>query len=285
MIMLVCLLMLNVFELLAIINYMSVLYAIILVVIGFVIGKIIRKSLFRVLTRFAPKEIADTVSKTIYYVIIFIFVVSAIGTMGIDLTGLVLAGGIIGIILGFALQSITANLVSGIFLFWERPLKPGDFVEIENVLGRVVEINFMSTKILDWRGVLIRVPNEKVFQSMIRNYSSTVARVLELVVGIAYRADVEKAYRVIRKVVDEHPLVLVEPPPDIFVYELGSSSVNIKIRVWVPSKTYYTVLKELLWRIKEALVREGIEIPFPQNDVWFRSPLEVIVRYEKEKGV
>ncbi|WFO75449.1 mechanosensitive ion channel [Desulfurococcaceae archaeon MEX13E-LK6-19] len=275
----------NTFEWMTSINYLGILYAIILLTIGAVIAMVVRKTVLRVMARFAPKEIAGTVSKIIYYAILVIFGVSAIGMLGIDLTGFVLAGGIIGIILGFALQSITANLVSGIFLFWERPLKPGDFIEIDNVIGRVVEINFMSTKIIDLKGVLIRIPNEKVFQAIIRNYSGTVARVLELVVGIAYKEDVMKAYKVIRRVVEEHPLVLVEPQPDIFVYQLGNSSVDIKIRAWVPSKMYYTVLKDLLWRIKEALRKEGIEIPFPQNDIWFRSPLEVVVRYEKEKRV
>ncbi len=275
----------NTFEWMTSINYLGILYAIILLTIGTVIAMVVRKTVLRVMARFAPKEIAGTVSRIIYYAILVIFGVSAIGMLGIDLTGFVLAGGIIGIILGFALQSITANLVSGIFLFWERPLKPGDFIEIDNVIGRVVEINFMSTKIIDLKGVLIRIPNEKVFQAIIRNYSSTVARVLELVVGIAYKEDVMKAYKVIRRVVEEHPLVLVEPQPDIFVYQLGNSSVDIKIRVWVPSKMYYTVLKDLLWRIKETLRKEGIEIPFPQNDIWFRSPLEVVVRYEKEKRV
>lgn len=257
----------------------TILAVVLIIAGGIIVASILRRMVLKVLIRFMQKELAELFSKTAYFFFIALSMIIAIGVLGVDLTGFILAGGIIGIILGFALKSITSNLVSGIFLLLERTIKPGELVEVDGIIGRVVEINLMSTKIIDLKGVLTRIPNEKVFQSLIKNYNGTVVRVLELVVGIAYREDILRAYNVIQKVIDEHPLVLVEPKPDIFVHKLGDSSVDIKIRAWVPSSMYYDVLKDLLWRIKEALRNEGIEIPFPQRDVWFRSPLEVKVKY------
>ncbi|RLF66936.1 MAG: mechanosensitive ion channel family protein [Thermoplasmata archaeon] len=265
------------------INWLQILIAIVIFILGVFIAYLARKLLYRALIKFVPKTVAHNTARIIYYALVIIFAISALGTLGIDLTGLIIAGGIIGIILGFALQSVTANLVSGLFLYWERPLKPGDVVEVDGHAGVVLDISIMSTKIRGFDGVLIRVPNEKVFSAVIKNIGANVARRLEFVVGIAYKEDAERAIDVIMKVISEHPFVLVYPEPEAFVSDLGSSSVNIAVRVWTPTSEWMNVRKELLWRIKRAITEAGIEIPFPQSDVWFRSPLEVRVKSDDEK--
>ncbi len=257
------------------INIEDIIVALIIVVIGFFIGYALRVLIYRGSIRIVPTYIANAISKALYYVIMILAVIVALGVLGIDLTGFIIAGGILGIILGFALQSTVANFVSGIFLYWERPFKPGDLVEIEGIVGKVLEVSVLSTTIMGLDGVVVRVPNDKVFTSTIKNFIRNPIRRIELAVGIAYKEDAEKAYGVIKSVLEEHPLVLVEPPPEVFVSELGDSSVNITVRVWVPSQEYINVRKELLWMIKKALTDAGIEIPFPQHDVWFRSPLEI----------
>ncbi len=257
-----------------------------IIAVGIPVAYIIRRIAYRTLARFLPKEAASAAARIIYYGLAAAVIVSAFGAAGVDLTGVVIAGGILGIILGFALQSITANLVSGLFIFWERPLKPGDIVEVEGVIGRVVDITIMSTIIMDFNGIRIRIPNAKVYDSVIKNYISTAARRLEFKVSIAYKEDAEKAYQVIKNVLDNHPLVLVEPEPDIFVSNLGDSGVDITVRCWAPTSEWYPALKDLLWRLKKALSDAGIEIPFPQSDIWFRSPLEVrLVSGEREESL
>jgi len=257
------------------IDWIRVLVALAVFFTGIFISLLIRRIIYRVSIKFMPKDISSTLSKVIYYVLVIIVVISTFGVLGVDLTGFIIAGGILGIILGFALQSATSNFVSGLFLFWERPLKIGDLVEIDGQIGRVVDISIISTKIIGLDGVLIRIPNEKVFQAIINNPSKTIARRIDFVVGISYRSDAEKAYNVIRDIVLKHPFVLVYPEPEIFVEELGDSSVNIRVRVWTPTSEWYNVRKELLWKIKKALEQAGIEIPYPQHDLWFRSPLEI----------
>jgi len=263
------------FEWLYHIDWIRVLIAFAVFFTGIFISLLIRRIIYRVSIKIMPKDISSTLSKVIYYVLVIIVVISTFGVLGVDLTGFIIAGGVLGIILGFALQSVTSNFVSGLFLFWERPLKIGDLVEIDGQIGRVVDISIMSTKIVGLDGVLIRIPNEKVFQAIINNPSKTIARRIDFVVGISYRSDAEKAYNVIRDIVLKHPFVLVYPEPEIFVEELGDSSVNIRVRVWVPTSEWYNVRKELLWKIKKALDQAGIEIPYPQHDLWFRSPLEI----------
>jgi len=263
------------FEWLYHIDWIRVLIALAVFFTGIFISLLIRRIIYRVSIKIMPKDISSTLSKVIYYVLVIIVVISTFGVLGVDLTGFIIAGGVLGIILGFALQSVTSNFVSGLFLFWERPLKIGDLVEIDGQIGRVVDISIISTKIVGLDGVLIRIPNEKVFQAIINNPSKTIARRIDFVVGISYRSDAEKAYNVIRDIVLKHPFVLVYPEPEIFVEELGDSSVNIRVRVWVPTSEWYNVRKELLWKIKKALDQAGIEIPYPQHDLWFRNPLEI----------
>ncbi len=259
------------------IDWIQYITAAFILVIGVIIAYLIKRLVFKTSIRLLPREASTILSRLVYYGLVIVFVISAFSTLGIDLTGLVIAGGIVGIILGFAFQSVTANLVSGLFLYWERPLKPGDLIEVEDHVGRVVDISIMSTKIITWDGVLVRVPNRKIFESTIKNYEKTPVRRIEFTASIAYKEDAEKAYKVIRDVIEKHPLVLVNPEPDIYVSELGDSGVNIKVRVWVPSKNmlWYEAAKDLLWRIKKALSSAGIEIPFPQQDIWFRTPLEI----------
>lgn len=253
----------------------SIIVASVIIISGFFIGYALRIIVYKGSLRIMSTYIANIVSKILYYVIVVLAVITALGVLGIDLTGFIIAGGILGIILGFALQSVVANFTSGIFLYWEHPFKPGDIVEIEDIVGKVLEVSVLSTTIMSIDGVIVRIPNDKVFTSIIRNLIRNPIRRIELMVGIAYKEDAEKAYSVIESVLEKYPLVLVEPSPEVFVSELGDSSVNISVRVWVPSQEYINVRKELLWIIKKALTDAGIEIPFPQHDIWFRAPLEI----------
>jgi len=148
-------------------------------------------------------------------------------------------------------------------------------MKIDDYYGVVLDISVMSTKIKSFDGLLIRIPNEKVFTSIIQNIGASTIRRLVFRVGIAYKEDAEKAIQVIRKVLDKHPFILAILEPEVFVEELGDSSVNILVRVWVPVTEWYEVKKQVLWEIKKAITEAGIEIPFPRHDIWFRNMVEV----------
>lgn len=211
--------------------------------------------------------------KVVYYGIIIIAVLAVLPTLGINPSGLLVAGGIAGIVIGIASQSVVSNLISGLFLIIERPMKIGQAVNIAGIAGVVEDIRIISTTLRTFEGLYVRIPNEKVFTTNITNYVEYVARRLEYIVGIRYSDDADKAIGIINNLHEEHPLTLKSPTPDIFVDNLGDNAVNIIVRIWVPSTEWYGVKKELLWKIKRALEDEGIEIAFPQRTVWFANEL------------
>ncbi len=117
-------------------------------------------------------------------------------------------------------------------------------------------------------GTYVRLPNSDVFLSEIRNYSSAAARRVEISVGIAYKEDVSKVVGIIRKSLKETPLVLVEPEPDVYVYNLGDSAVNINVWCWVPFSVWFELRKEIIQQIKRELDANGLEMPFQQRVVY-----------------
>ncbi len=256
----------------------DLLLSIITFVTAVIVAKIITVNLKRSLKEKMAKEHLEIISKVIYYGIIIIAVVSVLHKFGITMTGLLVAGGFLGIAIGFAAKSVIGNLISGIFLMIERPIKIGDQVNIDNYSGFVEDIHVLSTIIRTYDGLYVRIPNETVFTSAITNYVAHVARRFEYVIGIRYSDDAEKATKIISEILDSHPFVLKNPAPQIFVESLGDNSVNIVVKIWSPIQVWYGVKTELLWKIKKELEENGIEIPFPQRVVWFANELDTKVK-------
>lgn len=215
-----------------------------------------------------PRDTLETITKLVYYGIILVAVIPIMGLLGVNLSGLMVAGGIMGIVIGFASQSIVGNLISGLFLMAERPVKIGDTVSIDGNSGTVQDIRIISTTISTFDGVLVRIPNEKVFTSSITNYVTNFVRRFEYIIGIRYSDDALKAIEIIKQLGEAHSFVLKNPPMQAFVDNLGDNSVNIIVRMWSPASDWYGVKTELLLKMKMELEKNGIQIPFPQRVVW-----------------
>ncbi len=243
--------------------------------IATVIAKVVTTNIRRVLIDKMRRDQLELMLKIVYYGIILFAFIGILPILGLELSGLLVAGGIVGIVIGFASQSVISNLISGIFLVSEKPIKIGDQVCVDGITGFVEDIHILSTIIRTYDGLYVRIPNEKVFTSSITNYVANVARRFEYIIGISYRDDAERAIEIIRKILDDHPFVLKNPEPQIFVKDLGESSVNIAVRIWAPSLVWYDVKMELLWKIKKELESNGIEIPFPQRTIWFANELKL----------
>jgi len=248
------------------------------VVLGFIVAKIIVKYVSHVFRGKIPQRLLAFISRAVFYTIFLTSIILALIVLGAEkyITGILVAGGVVGVILGFASEKAVSNFISGIFLLVDRPLNIGEPVKIKNEAGVVTDISFLSTKIKTWDGRYVRFPNSEVFNATITNYGKYVARRLDMAIGVAYKEDPYKVVKAIREVLEEHPYVLAEPEPEIFVESLGESSVNIAIRAWVPTPMWFKVRKELISVIKEKLEKENVEIPFPQIVVWFRTPLKII---------
>ncbi|HED23692.1 MAG TPA: mechanosensitive ion channel family protein [Firmicutes bacterium] len=243
--------------------------AILIFLVALVIARILAVQLRRSLKERLDREHLEIITKIVSYGIITIAAIWLMPMIGIEPSGLMVAGGIVALAVGFASQSIISNLISGLFLMGERPVKIGDMVKISDEQGVVEDIHIISTTIRTLDGNFIRIPNETVFTSSITNYTGNPVRRFEYTVGISYAGDADLAMAVIRDLIEKHPLALVKPAPQIFVENLGDSSVDITVRIWAPSTEWYRVKMELLWKIKKAIEEAGIEIPFPQRVVWF----------------
>ncbi|MGM0404784.1 MAG: mechanosensitive ion channel family protein [Thermoplasmatota archaeon] len=256
------------------ITFGDVTLSFIIIIVGVLIGKALA---IRMKKRFKDKISKDrlnTISKAIYYVILFGAFLTVLPILDINLSGLMVAGGIMAIVIGFASQSIVSNLISGIFLTFERPLRVDDVVSIggqDGTLGIVEDIRIISTSLRTFDGVYVRIPNEKVFTSNITNFLENVARRFEYNIGIRYQDDADKAAEIINELIEDHPLALKDPSPQIFVEDLGSSAVNLKVRVWGPSTDWFQIRIELLWKIKKELEENDIKVPFNQQEVWFMN--------------
>lgn len=206
-----------------------------------------------------------------YYGIIALVVILSLPILGIDTSGFLVAGGITGIVIGFASQNIVGNLISGLFIMAERPIKIGSQVEIDQITGFVEDIGIMSTVLRNFDGLYVRIPNEKVFTNNIINRGINVARRVERTIGIRYSDDINKAIGIIYGVIEDHPFILKKPNSDIYIDEIKDGSVNIMIRVWTPSELWYTTKRELLLEVKNALEKEGILVSIPYRVVWFAN--------------
>tara|TARA_B110000495_G_C22965620_1_gene566277 strand:- start:205 stop:1023 length:819 start_codon:yes stop_codon:yes gene_type:complete len=249
----------------------SMMFTIFLVFVGVIVARIAR-TIFN--KKFAPNmEVhhVKTLNKAIYYGIIIIFLLAATASQGIDLGSMVVGAGFLGIVIGFAAQSVVSNMISGVFLLIEKPVKQGDTVEVvdANVIGELIDISTFSSKIQQFDGTVIRIPNEKMFTSNIRSFNLSEVRRSEVTVGIGYGEDIDEAIKIIKNAIEQNVTYsLMEPEPDFFISELADNSVNILVRVWYPRDNLLKVVPILLKIIKNALNDAGIEIPFPQRVVW-----------------
>jgi small-conductance mechanosensitive channel len=220
------------------------------------------------------KDVGEPILKLLYYGFLIVIFISVLPLIGLDPSGFLLAGGVAGIVLGFASQNIVGNLVSGCFLMFERPIKIGDQVEINGTAGYVTDIRIISTLIRTYDGLLVRIPNQQVFTTNITNIVGHPVRRFEYTIRIRYSDDANAAIWLIKDLIDKEPFALLSPPPSVFVSDLAESSVEIAVRIWAPVSDWFGLKTRLLWNIKATLEENGIEIPYPQRVLHIKSDLE-----------
>jgi len=189
--------------------------------------------------------------------------------------------------LGFGLQEIFANMVSGIIILFERPIRVGDTVTVDNITGRVARIQMRATTITDWDHKELIVPNKTFITNQLINWTLTdpVTRVV-VPLGISYDSDVELAHRIISETISSVPLVLKEPEPSVYFIGFGDSSLDFSIRVYVSEfSNRFPVTHDIHVRLLQALRKQGIEIPFPQRDLHVRSVNDIFSIESCKRGV
>jgi small-conductance mechanosensitive channel len=255
----------------------SQLIALLLVIVAlFVLERLIRRSvLSRLLARTSLQPSMQYAIARIfgYLVITFGFFV-ALQTVGVNLTSLTVIAGAIGVGAGFGLQTIVANLVSGVIILTERPVALGDFVEVGGVGGRVRAINLRSTTVVTNDNISIIVPNSEFITSTVVNYSHGDPKVrVRLKVRIAYGSDVQAFRRAMLDVAKANPEVMEYPEPDVFLLAFGESGLEFEVAVWARDTAYrpLSFRSKLFYAIEAKLRDQGIEVALPQRDLHVRS--------------
>lgn len=232
----------------------------------------------RVLPRFHLEESLNyNISRVFYYVFLIISAAFAFQFIGIDFSGLVVVFGFLSVGIGFGLQNITSNFISGLILLFERPIKVGDRVNVGGTEGDVVEIKMRSTVIRSLANISIIVPNSEFVSAQVVNWSHGDKKVrISINVGVSYQSDLDTVLRTLREAADEHPDVLKKPEPIVRLMEFGDSSWNMFLGAWISDpEDFYRVKSELNCAIVRKFRKNGVEIPFPQRDLHIRSPLPV----------
>ena len=199
--------------------------------------------------------------------VLIIGVLIALAQVGFSLGPLLAGMGVVGFVVGFALQDTLSNFAAGMLILIYRPFDVDDVIEAGGVSGLVSEMSLVNTTFLTFDNQTIIVPNGKIWGDVIKNVTAQTVRRIDLTFGIAYTDDIEKAEKVMAEVVAAHPAVLDDPATMIRLHELGDSSVNFVVRPWVNKDDYWETFWDLNRAMKLRFDKEGISIPFPQRDV------------------
>jgi small-conductance mechanosensitive channel len=197
--------------------------------------------------------------------------------IGVDFSGLIVLLGFLSVGIGFGLQNITSNFISGLILLFERPIKIGDRVTVGGTEGDVIEIKMRSTVIRSLDNISFIVPNSEFVSAQVINWSHGDKKVrVDIKVGVSYKSNLDKVLQALREVADEHKDVLKNPEPVVRLTEFGDSSWNMFLGAWIKDpEIYYKVRSELNCAIVRKFRDKEVEIPFPQRDLHIRSPLPV----------
>ena len=242
----------------------------------FYVGKIVVGLFVRGLrkvmrTREVDKTLETFVSNLVRISLMIVVIIAAISQIGIETTSFIAIFGAAGLAVGLALQGSLSNFAAGVLIVLFRPYRVGDYVEAAGIAGSVQQVQILTTILKTPDNKTIIVPNSQIMDSVITNYSANDTRRVDMVVGVSYSDDLDKVHKAIRELIDADERILDDPECTIAVSELADSSVNFVVRPWVKTADYWPVHFDLTEAIKKRFDKEGISIPFPQQDVYLHK--------------
>jgi small conductance mechanosensitive channel len=247
---------------------LNILWAVIIFLIGRWAAGLIARLLRRTLTRTdVDPGLIGFAGNITYYAIVVFAALAALSRLGVQTTSIIAVLGAAGLAVGLALQGALANFAAGVLILLFKPFKVGDLVEVAGATGKVEELQIFTTVLTTPDNKTVIIPNGAVTGGNIINYTTKGTRRLDMVFGIGYDDDLLTAKRLLEQIVAGDERILQDPPPAVAVLELADSSVNFAVRPYVRVKDYWNVMFDITEQVKLTFDREGVSIPFPQQDV------------------
>jgi small conductance mechanosensitive channel len=241
-------------------------------IVIFILGRWVAKGISKLFGRMMEKSKVDHTVRhftvNMAYITLMAFVVlAALSQLGIQTTSFIAVLGAAGLAIGLALQGSLANFAAGFLMIIFRPIRVGDYIEGAGVAGIVEEVQIFTTTLVTPDNKTVIIPNAQLTSGNIVNWTLKGTRRVDLVMGIGYDDDIDKAKQIMRDVMAADDRILKEPAPQVALAELADSSVNFVVRPWVKAPDYWSVHSDTTEKIKKAFDANGISIPFPQRDV------------------
>ncbi len=251
----------------------NIISAIIILIVGWIVANWVKKKINKKGAQ--SEKLDDTLTKvfaqTAKIAILVFVLIAVLGQFGVQTASLVAVLGALGLAVGLAWDGVLADFAAGIMILVMRPFKVGDVIDCGSASGVVDEIGVTVTKMHTFDNLDMTVPNSQIWGNVITNKSVNDTRRLDLTIGFGYDDDIDQAYRVIKDVLAGDDRILDEPAPQIAISELGGSSVNMIVRPWTTKEDYWPLKFDLTERIKKRFDEEGINFPYPSQDVYLHK--------------
>lgn len=247
---------------------LKVIFAIIIFLVGKYFSNLVKKLTTKMLNNRKVDPTVTSFVANLAWAVVFVFtVIATLGQIGVQTASLVAVIGAAGLAVGLALQGSLSNFAAGVLMVLFRPCRVGDYIEAAGIAGTVDEITIFSTKLRTPDNKVIFAPNSAIMNGTITNYSAMDTRRVDMVIGVAYDADIKLTKKVLTDILDNNQYVLKDPAYTVALSELGASSINFVVRPWVKGADFWAAKFELTEQIKNALDANNIGIPYPQMDI------------------
>jgi small-conductance mechanosensitive channel len=259
-----------------------------LLAVGLPAVRIAGNMLSRITSKRFTQQSAMLISKVVIYSGNAIVIIMVLREFGFRLTTLLGAAGIAGVAIGFAAKTSLSNLISGIFLIWEKPFQVADVLDVNGTVGTVHSIDLLSVKLRTFDNKYVRIPNETLVQTSFTNITHFPIRRFDINIGVAYKEDVERVTKILLDIADTNPHCLDEPKPVAVFKGFGESSLDFMLGAWFEKLDFPNIRATIMADIKKRFDEEGIEIPFPHRTLYAGSvtdPLPIrLVNEPKQSG-
>lgn len=246
----------------------TVIIALVILIVGILISKLIAKIVGKAVSKSNVNGSAKSFLVSLIKIILYIAVIiMALSVLNVPMSSIITILGAAGLAISLALQSCLSNLSGGFIILFTKPFTAGDIIELDETVGTVRDIGIFYTKIVTFDNKTVFIPNGKVTDAKIVNYTETPTRRIDLCFNISYSADFGKARDVIHEIISNEKLILKTPEPIVRMSAHNSSSISIDVLVWVNNADYLTERYNMTEAVKAAFDENGIEIPFPQLDI------------------